>query len=229
MISLPNGYQQAFLEVEGDPPRIWCWFNPKEYSISKSNSWETKPVVGAALPSAQFTGGEPRTLGLDLIFDDSDDEDGDVRAVTDRLFKMMEIDRRFGSGNENSGRPPTVTFNWGDTVSFKAVCKQLRVQFTLFRANGVPIRCAANLQLTQTEKAADKSSGAGREKRPNPTTMGLAGVSSHVIREGDSLPSIAYAAYGDATQWRVIAQANGIDDPLRLPRGVALSIPRSSA
>ena len=49
---------------------------------------------------------------------------------------------------------------------------------------------------------------------------------SHVVRDGDSLQSIAYAAYGDPTQWRSIAIANGIDDPMRLRRGTALSIPR---
>ena len=41
--------------------------------------------------------------------------------------------------------------------------------------------------------------------------------------------SIAYAAYGDPTRWRAIAEANGIDDPLRLRRGTALTIPRLDA
>ncbi|MDX6705728.1 MAG: hypothetical protein QOI48_1574, partial [Solirubrobacteraceae bacterium] len=51
----------------------------------------------------------------------------------------------------------------------------------------------------------------------------------HVVRDGDSLASIAYQAYGDATQWRTIAQANGIDDPLRLRSGRTLSVPRLDA
>ena len=40
------------------------------------------------------------------------------------------------------------------------------------------------------------------------------------------LAVIAYAAYGDPTRWRLIAEANGIDDPLRLRRGTPLTIPR---
>ena len=51
----------------------------------------------------------------------------------------------------------------------------------------------------------------------------------HLVREGDSLASIAFAAYGDPTLWRTIAEANEIDDPLRLPRGRALAIPRLEA
>jgi nucleoid-associated protein YgaU len=50
----------------------------------------------------------------------------------------------------------------------------------------------------------------------------------HVVRDGDSLQSIAYAMYGDPTRWRSIAEANGIDDPLALRRGSTLSIPRAN-
>lgn len=45
------------------------------------------------------------------------------------------------------------------------------------------------------------------------------------MQDGDSLPAIAYRAYGDATRWRVIAEANGIDNPLHVRRGAALIVP----
>jgi nucleoid-associated protein YgaU len=60
----------------------------------------------------------------------------------------------------------------------------------------------------------------------NPTTRGTAGLRSHIVHDGDSLHSISYEAYGDATRWRAIAEANGIDNPLRLRRGTSLTIPR---
>jgi nucleoid-associated protein YgaU len=37
------------------------------------------------------------------------------------------------------------------------------------------------------------------------------------IKAGDRLPVIAAEVYGDPRLWRVIAEANGIDDPLRFP------------
>ena len=71
------------------------------------------------------------------------------------------------------------------------------------------------MSLMQAEKAQDGSSGAGGTPGGgNPTTRGIDAISSHVVRDGDSLPSIAFAAYGDPTLWRTIAEANGIDDPL---------------
>ena len=49
------------------------------------------------------------------------------------------------------------------------------------------------------------------------------------IREGDTLHSIAYTHYGDPTRWRLIAERNDIDDPLRLRRGDSLTIPMEPA
>jgi nucleoid-associated protein YgaU len=46
------------------------------------------------------------------------------------------------------------------------------------------------------------------------------------VRDGDTLPSIAYQTYGDATRWRIIAEANDVDNPLHLRRGSALSLPK---
>src|SRR3954454_931411 len=115
----PTGFQQAQLEIEGDEP-IKCWFNPKDYKVQKANNWEVKPVVGTALPRAQFGGGNSRELALELLFDSP--PDGDVVGVTDRLLKMMEVSEKFAS-SKNSGRPPMVTFAWGGTLSFRAVAK----------------------------------------------------------------------------------------------------------
>ena len=49
---------------------------------------------------------------------------------------------------------------------------------------------------------------------------------AHVVQGGDSLHSIAYESYRDPTNWRPIAEANHIDDPLRIRRGTSLTIPR---
>ena len=53
----------------------------------------------------------------------------------------------------------------------------------------------------------------------------MAGLGVHTVRDGDTLPSIAYDAYGDATRWRAIAEANGIDNPLHLRRGTLAGAP----
>jgi len=222
--NLPNGFEKAYLKIEKGE-KIPCWFNPKEYTLSRTNKWNIQPVPGGALPTAQFTGSDSHKLSIDLLFDDSDAHGGDVRTICGRLLGMMEVDQQFASGDKNNARPPMVEFGWGGVLTFNAVCEQLSVQYTLFKPNGVPVRALVKLQLTQVESA-DGAGAGGSVKRQNPTTTGIAGLGSHVVRDGDSLPSVAFRAYGDATRWRLIAEANDIDDPLRLRRGVVLSIPR---
>jgi len=47
----------------------------------------------------------------------------------------------------------------------------------------------------------------------------------HRVQPGETLDRIAAAHLGDATSWRVIAQANGIEDPLAVKPGTLLAIP----
>lgn len=222
--TLPDGYEPAYLQIEGEGEKLYCWFNPKEYTVTKTNNWTVKTKVGASLPDVQFTGGNARELALELLFDTSDTEAKDVTTVCNKLLKMMESNSRFASGNRNTGRPPYVTFGWGGVLSFKAVPKSLNIQFTLFRPNGRPLRALVKIGFVQVENALEMT-GSGDARRQNPTTTGLAGLTSHVVRDGDSLQSIAFAAYGDPARWRSIARVNGIDDPLRLRRGTVLTIP----
>jgi nucleoid-associated protein YgaU len=215
-MAIPDNLTKAYLRIEGGE-QIDCWFNPSEYTITKSNKWTVKPVVGEGMPTAEFGGGDAQKLQLELLFDDADREDGDVRAVTNALFAAMAVDTAFASG-KNSGRPPTIEFGWGSTTTFKAVCDSLSVQYLLFRPNGTPVRAKATVSLLQAEPTVGKGP-------QNPTTRGIGGLRTHVVRDGDSIQGIAHAAYGDPTLWRRVAEANGIDDPLRLPRGAVLSIP----
>jgi hypothetical protein len=221
---IPTGFQKAELKIDGGDT-IKVYFNPTEYSISKSNTWKYDTVTGTSLPPAQFGGGNPREMSLSLLLDVSLLGDNKtVRDVTDKLFKMMEVPGGEGAGSAQAV-PPFVTFQWGSVVTFKAVCTQLTVAFKLFQPNGEPIRADVKMSLKQAETASTASSN-GANRPGNPTTRANAGHGVHRVKDGDTLPSIAYEAYGDATSWRVIADANGIENPLHLRRGRPLSLPR---
>ena len=106
-------------------------------------------------------------------------------------------------------RPPFFTFGWGMT-DFKGACTSLTCTYKLFQPDGEPIRADVKLSLTQAEPP---TKGRTRPRAPR------AGFGMHTVRDGDTLPSISYGAYGDATRWRLIAEANGVDNPLHLRRG----------
>jgi nucleoid-associated protein YgaU len=229
---VPTNPQRAWIKVEAGP-KINAWFNPKEYTLAKSNKWEVKPVPGAGLPNAQFGGAEPQKINIELLFDDSDAHNGDVSTITSQLLGMMDVKSSLGSDEKNNARPPTVEFGWGRSIFPKAVCNSVSVQYTLFSEKGTPLRAIAKLALTQVaEETTQPGGGTPNRTTPpetegqNPTTMAIGGIRSYMVRDGDSLQSIAYSAYGDPTRWRLIADANGIDDPIHLRRGNVLVIPR---
>jgi hypothetical protein len=220
---IPQGFQRAKLEIDGQEP-IECAFNPQSYTVSKTNIWNFKPTTGVDLPDGEFGGGLPRRTTLSLLLDVSLlGPDESVKDAANKLLKMMETGG--GGGGGGGSAPPFVTFRWGSVDLPKSVPVSLTIQHVLFHPNGEPIRAMVDLELAQAEKASTASSG-GTSQPQNPTTRALRGLRVHRVRDGDSLPAIAFEAYGDPTHWRAIAEANDIDDPMRLPRGADLAIPR---
>lgn len=223
-MTLPMNFQRAKLQIEG-APTLECLFNPKDYTVSKTNAWEAKATPGASAAQPQFGGGQPFEMQLQLLFDASLLGDGSaVASATKQLFEMMEATQGAGAGNggnRNTRRPPKITFIWGPFISFAAFAKSLTVQYQLFAADGQPLRADVKLALIQAD--------AGPPKGQNPTTRSDDSLGTHVVRDGDTLHQIAYRAYGDPTQWRAVAEANGIDDPGALTRGRQLAIPRIDA
>ena len=208
---IPQGFQKAKLQIDGGDT-IECAFNPESYTISKTNVWTFKPTQGKDRPDGEFGGGLPMTFKLSLLLDVS--LEGSDASVKDQANKLMQAMHGAGSA------PKFVTFSWGSVKLPKAAPLSLSIHYALFHPNGEPIRALVDLELAQAEDLTPV--GAAQ----NPTTRGIAGLRSYTVRDGDSLPSIAHSAYGDPTRWRPIAEANGIDDPLRLHRGAALTIPR---
>ena len=200
-MAAPSQYTKAQLQIDGSAP-FDVLFNPTEYSISKSNEWKFEKVTGTAFTAPQFGGGNPRELTLNLLLDASLlGKTQHVRGITDQLFRMMEVPGG-SSGGSSSAAPPFITFTWGSETTFKSVCTSLTVAYKLFKPNGEPIRAEVKMTLKQAEKANSKS-GHGANKGQNPTTRANAGFGVHTVRDGDTLPSIAYQTYGDATRWRL--------------------------
>jgi hypothetical protein len=220
----PQGYVKAKLVIEGGET-IQVLFNPTEYTITKGNNWTFDPIKGNSLPKGKFGGGKPREMQVNLLLDQTLPNGGmTVKQITDMLFKMMDVKGGAGAG-AGDAVPPLVTFQWGEMIPFKAACTSLTVAFQLFEPNGTPIRADVKLALTQAETATSASSKS-KNKPQNPTTRSSGGLGVHVVKDGDTLQSVAHHTYGDPASWRLIAEANGIDDPLHLRRGSALSLPR---
>ncbi|WP_244930184.1 LysM peptidoglycan-binding domain-containing protein [Nocardioides sp. W7] len=211
--------EKAFLETE-DGTRLPCLYNPETLSIGRRNNWVSNPMPGKGVSTLQYAGAGSGWMALDLIFDTTDVGTA-VTAHTGKILGLMEIDPNLPGSDEttNNARPPTVTFHWGDLHSFKAVVQDLRLSFTYFSSSGVPLRAQLHLELMQYER----SNAFGPQ---NPTSGTPKPSRVHRVQPGETLDRISARYYGDATRWRVLASANGLEDPLAIRPGALLDIPR---
>ncbi len=195
--------------------RIPFQFNPKELSISKSAKWERKNARGSrSAGPPEFTGADPCKLTLEVFFDATDTMDGSVVARVEQLFACcVPTD---DSLSKKKASPPLVVLQWGKVKSFAAFVTSVQAKYTLFTAEGTPIRATCNVSLEEMP---------GDPLKQNPTSGGHALTSVRTVVAGDSLASIAYREYGDPTMWRPLAAFNDIDDPLRLQLGATLLLP----
>ncbi|MFB7122225.1 LysM peptidoglycan-binding domain-containing protein [Kitasatospora xanthocidica] len=192
-------------------------FNPATLVLRKTTEWRRTPsrMAGeSALP--EFVGSGPRSLSLDVFLDSTATHDNSVERAVEQL--MTACVPTPASLARKTPASPWIRLDWGTlkTTSFNGVLTGLSVTYSLFDVDGKPLRAVCS--LTIDEASVDP---AGQ----NPTSGSPEARSTHRVIAGDSLPLLAWRAYGDATAWRTIAEANDIDDPLALIPGAELIVP----
>jgi nucleoid-associated protein YgaU len=116
----------------------------------------------------------------------------------------------------NARGVPVLRFAWGSGLSYSVILSSVTINYSRFLATGVPIRADCSITMQDYPVQLTKT---------NPTSGGLPGRQQHVVIAGDSMVRIAQQVYGRPRCWRDIADANGIDDPLRLRLGQRLFLP----
>lgn len=196
-----------------------CHFNPFEYTITKSNSYEEKAKNKSDVPHAEFKKAGAQKLKLSLIFDTYEDK-GDVSEVTTKLWKLMEVKTRPEGDETKKIPPPHVAFEWKG-FKFVSVITNMTQKFTLFDKNGTPVRAKVDITFLQDQDP-------GKHGNQNPTSGGGPIERVHKVIGGDRLDVIAAQVYGDSTKWRMIAERNGITNPFKLNVGTLLAIPQEN-
>ncbi|GLY29476.1 LysM peptidoglycan-binding domain-containing protein [Kineosporia sp. NBRC 101731] len=199
--------------------RIDCLFNPSELAISRSNEWRCAPRAGRDVPRLEYGGAVSGTMSFEIFFDTTG-TGTPVTRYTGALMALMDVDPDLPGSDRTTGRlrPPTVVFHWGDLRSFPAVVTALDVHLVYFSGTGVPLRARVRVSLQQYEQ--DDAFGP-----QNPTSGTPWPHTVHQVSPGETLDRIAARYYADPTAWRLIAEANNIQDPLAVRPGATLAIP----
>ncbi|WP_456401950.1 CIS tube protein [Hydrogenimonas sp.] len=196
------------LEGERKGTEVPLQFNPSNYTVEESNEFGEKKLMGLKGVIHQFTGSKHADLTLELLFDATDDGE-DVRKRIEPLLRLGAIDRELHA-------PPPCRFVWGP-FGFDGIVSQIKREFTYFYHDGTPGRVKLTVTLKpyrppeEVKAALDLHSSDISKER--------------VLAEGDSIFLMAAREYNAPGEWRRIAEANGIDDPLALLPGTRLLLP----
>ncbi len=222
-MALPGsaGLSKATLRVvAGTPSRTELRFlyNPTEYTVTKGATWNRPQSTGAkSATKPQFGGTNPQTVQMEIFFDAFETGGGSIGEDVATLLEWTKPTAQ--SVQQKKPEPPILTLDWGRNkalAEFHGYLKSVSAKYTMFDGSGNPLRVSANVTL---EEVPNDPSG------QNPTSGSREGRGRHVLTEGETLQSIAWGEYHDATLWRALAAFNGLDDPMRVPIGTTILIP----
>jgi hypothetical protein len=204
-------------------------FNPTELTFQRDVQVAEIPIPGLDSPLLQFVRGQNETLTLDLFFDTTEDGMGigatSVTTYTDRIYELTKIE-------PDAHAPPICVLVWNESfpgadvsaavgnqrrTAFQCVVQSVKQRFTLFSPEGVPLRAVLTVTLREY-KTLDEQHDQLNLNSPERTRV-------HVLVDGETLSGVAARHYNRADSWRVIAEANAIDDPRRVNPGRLLRLP----
>lgn len=182
-------------------------FNPNKITVTKSNKNEEQETYNFS--------DDPATLDIELFFDTTFEikPNKNVQNYTRLIYNLAQI-------NMNLKRPPRCRLVWG-TISGKdsvllpdgfliSVTKTL----THFLEDGTPVRATLDCTFKEWQEPGIKT------KIGNPIDDPV-----RIVKQGESLSSIATEEYGDPSLWRIIAAENRLINPRILNPGMVLTIP----
>jgi phage baseplate assembly protein W/nucleoid-associated protein YgaU len=138
-------------------------------------------------------------------------DDGSRRLAVDLAIDQDGLDESVTVAqvaDRLAGLPDSVTLSCPPWPPFAARCVAVHSQALGSGAAGEPQRVRLRLELEEQ-----------RDGESRPWTVG-----SHVVRDGETLPAIAHAYFGDAERWRDLAVTNHITDPAAVRPGTLLRL-----
>jgi hypothetical protein len=187
-------------------------FNPTEMGWSKNIEWVDHNATGGDVPYSTFHRGIGEVMEFTLFFDTTDDPEKNVH--TEYLSKIDTL----GLINVDKHRPPLLDVYWGNMYLGQNVLVSSDYNFTMFNKQGLGTRATAKLVFKQIATFEQTKVLSGEQQSPDHTKV-------RVLRDGDSLQSLAHSEYEDVALWKILAEHNNIENPLKIPAGTVIEIP----
>ncbi|MCD2324181.1 hypothetical protein LQ953_09175 [Sphingomonas sp. IC-56] len=196
------------------PNPLKVMINPSQYSQAMGINYTQQQGAGGTGKTIAFNRDQGEALDLTLVFDGTGTvPDAPTKSVPDQL---ADLKRLIYDVNWDIRSPNFVQLSWG-TLLFKGRLKTLGIEYTLFDADGTPLRAKVKAAFLGYHENSDARKGQHGES---------AELSQIVeVEAGDSLPNLCKQVYGDEKYYLAVARHNGLDDFRALTPPLTLLFP----
>jgi len=189
--------------------------NPTDVKHERAIRYNTRMTLGQVGSETRFSGVMPDKVDFTLLLDGTGavPTESDPGEVADQVKALNNVVYTY-YGSEH--QPDHVRVLWGTLILYGRM-QSMRVEYTLFKPSGDPLRAKVILQFVgfMSTKEAELL---GNRSSPDLT---------HVwdVREGDTLPLLCMRIYGDPGYVVDVARFNHLDSFRRLEPGTRLQFP----
>ena len=192
--------------------------NPSNYARHFDINYNNKRPPGTPAMQPKYNTSGEKNIDFDIIIDGSGvvpptsanstavDVDGQLDDLKKVVFTL--------NGSEH--QPNTVMLAWG-SFKFVGKLKSMKVDYTLFKPSGVPLRAKINLNFIQYSGPKETA------VKANTSSPDL--THSIEFKAGDTLPLLCFRVYKDSAYYLEVARVNGIDNFRNIKPGTRLNFP----
>lgn len=204
--------------------KIRALFNPERYTLNRGVQIAEIAIPGLDSPVLQFVRGQNEKITMELFFDTTEsgmvDNVTDVRTETSKIYALTKV-------NGETHAPPRCSLIWRDRLfSFgwkatsKCLVESVNEEFNLFSPDGVPLRAKLNVTFREYLTIEEQLQETPRHSADRRKVR--------VLARGKTLSHLAWEEYDDPDEWRLIAEANNVDNPRLISAGTSLEVPPHS-
>ncbi len=208
----PCDVNDGVATVNGDTP-FEALINPAGYSHSSSIVYAENQALGPG-SEKKYSKSKPDKIEFkELVLDGTGVVEGTSSSVRAQVALLRKVAYEY-KGSEHE--PPVVEVSWGPLL-FKARMEALKVNYTLFKPSGEPLRAKMDLVFTAYKSTEEVFRSASLES-PDLTHL-------VEVKAGDTLPMLCYQIYKDSSYYLAVARLNQLHNFRQLQPGQLLRFP----
>lgn len=195
-----TGYEDEGFQnpVSGKPYTVMI--NPDSIKHQRSIEYNETQPPDSSTTSQRYKNTPSEKLNFEMLIDCTGVVDNTRTKMNDEISALTKIIYEY---NGEIHRPNFVMVQWGQKLMFKGVLTSYDISYTLFNADGNPLRAKISLAFTQyiSPKAACECN---KDSSPDISHM-------VTVIEGDSLPSLCEKVWNDKSYYVQVARYNGLN------------------